>query len=91
MIVPQRRGELERFDPEITHVRSDPATARGWKRWLDSREQLQVRKFLSAYSGEFESYRDAWEQDYFRGRTRDGRDAHEHQTKLRLRDFIPDG
>ena len=88
MIVPQQRGELESFDPEISHVRADPDTASRWKQWLDNRERLHIRKFLGTYSRQYEEYRDGWEQDYFRGRNADGTDAPEHQTKLKLRPFL---
>jgi hypothetical protein len=87
MIVPSRRGELEAFAPEIRHVREDPPTARGWKQWLQSREELHVRKFLGLHSGDYEQDLDAWEKDYFKGRGADGRDAPEHDTKRRLRAF----
>jgi uncharacterized protein DUF6065 len=87
MIVPQRRGELESFHPEIRDVRSDPSTAKGWQRWAESRDEIRRQKFLGVYSGEHEQYRDAWEKDYFRGRGADGREAPAHQTKLRLREF----
>ncbi len=91
MIVPQRRGELESFDPEIRHVRADPDTAHGWKQWLEGRDRLQLRKFLGGYSDEYEQDRDAWEQDYFRGKGADGRPAPKHETKRRLREFSTPG
>ncbi len=87
MVVPSRRGELEAFEPEVRHVRADPVSAEGWKQWLRSREELQVHKFLGAYSDDFAQARDAWEKDYFRGRGADGRAAPEHETKRRLRPF----
>jgi hypothetical protein len=87
MIVPSRRGECEAFAPEVRHVRADPSTAQGWKRWVMSREQLHVKKFLGIHSNEYEQDLDAWEKDYFRGRGTDGRPAPEHETKCRLRSF----
>jgi hypothetical protein len=87
MVVPSRRGEFELFEPEIRHVRADPAAAQGWKAWVGSREQLHVRKFLGLHSSEYEQDLDAWEKDYFRGRGADGREAPEHETKRRLRGF----
>ena len=87
MIVPSRRGELEAFAPDIRHVRADPSTAKGWKQWLSSREQLHVRKFLGLHSGDYQQDRDAWEKDYFRGHGADGAEAPEHETKRRLRPF----
>jgi Family of unknown function (DUF6065) len=86
MIVPQRRGELESFDPTIQHARADPETAEGWKAWGESRDRLQIDKFLSEYSNEYAEARDAWERNYFKGAL-PGRTAPEHQTKLRLREF----
>lgn len=91
MIVPQRRGELESASPEICDVRTDPDTARGWQRWLEGRDQLRIKKFLGAYSQEFAEYGDAWEQDYFKGRTSAGEPAPEHETKRRLRAFAEPG
>ncbi len=88
MVVPSRRGELEAFGPQLRHVRADPLTAEGWKQWLRSREELQVRKFLAAYSDDCAEARDAWEKDYFQGRGADGRPAPEHETKRHLRPFV---
>jgi hypothetical protein len=87
MIVPSGRGECEAFAPEVRHVRADPSTAQGWKRWVMSREQLHMKKFLGIHSNEYEQDLDAWEKDYFRGRGTDGRPAPEHETKRRLRSF----
>jgi hypothetical protein len=87
MVVPQRRGELESFEPEVRDVREDPDAYEGWKQWHASRDDLQVRKFLSGYSAEHEEAADAWEGDYFRGRLPDGEKVAEHQTKLRLSEF----
>jgi hypothetical protein len=86
MIVPQRRGELESFHPTVRDVREDPETYKGWKEWLESRHDLQVRKFLSTYSDEYAEDRDSWQKNYFQGDL-PGATAQEHQTKLRLRDF----
>ncbi len=87
MVVPQRRGELEAFEPELQWLSDDPATEEGTREWAERRHRLEVEKFLSEYSSEFEESRDAWERDYFKGRMPDGSAAPEHQTKLRLRAF----
>ena len=87
MIVPQRRGELERFAPEICPLSADPQVHAEAERWSRSRDQMQVKKFLATYSKEFEGFRTAWEQDYYRGRTPDGRSAREHETHRKLRPF----
>lgn len=87
MIVPQRRGELESFEPEIRHVRSDPETASAWKQWTRNRHEMQVRKFLGMYSADHHAALDEWEQDYFRGRRADGHPAPGHETKRQLAPF----
>jgi hypothetical protein len=90
MIVPQRRGDLESFHPTIKELSTDPATHAQAEEWAKARDQLQVRKFLSNFSGEFEPYRNAWEQNYFRGTRPDGSQAPEHQTRLGLEKFERD-
>ncbi len=87
MIVPQRRGELESFEPEIRDISTDPETHRAAETWAKGRDQMQVHKFLSKYAGEFEPYRTAWEAHYFKGLGPGGEKVPEHQTQLRLAPF----
>lgn len=87
MIVPQKRGELESFEPEVRPANSDPEIRAEWREWFKRRHQLEVEKFLSEYSDQYADARDAWQQDYFRGRRPDGTRVPEHQTKLRLKPF----
>jgi hypothetical protein len=87
MIVPQRRGELERFRPAVREIESDPATAASVQAWVESRHELQVRKFLAQYSAEHQDATRAWQQHYWRGTTPDGTQAPEHQIRLNLPEF----
>lgn len=87
MVVPQRRGELERFAPEIRPLSAEPEIHAEAERWARDRDGMQVKKFLASYSKEYEPFRTAWEQDYFRGRTPEGRQAEEHETRRKLRPF----
>jgi hypothetical protein len=87
MVLPQRRGELELFTPEIRTLSSAPDVHEEAERWARERDQMLVKKFLASYSNDFEGFRTAWEQDYFRGRTPDGRPAGEHETRRKLRPF----
>jgi hypothetical protein len=87
MVVPQRRGELESFRPELRKLKSDPALHAATTQWAKSRHELNVRKFLAEYSLDFADDKGAWERHYYRGMTRDGEKAPEHQTQLRLPDF----
>jgi hypothetical protein len=87
MVVPQRRGELESFEPVIRGLEGDPHTREGTKAWAESRHQAEVRKFLAEYSGEYAEERAAWERHYYKGTAPDGRKAPAHQTRLQLREF----
>jgi Family of unknown function (DUF6065) len=87
MVVPQRRGELARFDPSIAPFESDEDTHRLHLAWARSRHEIQVKKFLGEFSGDFQEYLKAWERQYFKGIYPTGESAPEHETKLRLGEF----
>lgn len=86
MIVPQRRGELEEFTPEILPIGADPALDAANARWCESRGQFNTDRkqpgSVAAKAG--------WEKHYFQGTAPDGLVAPEHQTRLRLRPFTRD-
>jgi Family of unknown function (DUF6065) len=83
MIVPQRRGELEAFRPQIRDLDSEPEVARWYRQWVESRQgflaDLKVPGSLAA--------RTALQKHYLQGMAPDGHYAREHQRKLTLRDF----
>lgn len=86
-IVPQRRHELEAFEPRKAPLTEDPELERGYTSWQRSREQMAMLKFVSQF-GTVDGFDPlAWEQDYFRGRSQDGGSAPDHQTKQRLKPF----
>jgi hypothetical protein len=87
MLVPQRRGELESFRTEIRALSSDPETKAEFDVFEENREQMQVKKFLSMYSREYESYKTDWERHYYKGLAPSGAPATEHQTHLKLSEF----
>jgi hypothetical protein len=71
MIVPQRRGELEQFQPSIERIEdADPELRQQWENW---RAGIKTNPPRGGY-----------QLDYFRGHTPDGNPAPEHQTRLRL-------
>lgn len=86
-IVPQRRYELEAIEPRKASLAEDPELEGAFNLWQRSREQIAMLKFVSQFGTVDELDALAWEQDYFRGRNRDGRSAPEHQTKRGLRPF----
>lgn len=83
MVVPQRRGELEGFAPEVRDLNDDLVTAYDYWRWLESRWRFMTDSVRVSAEG-----RDAgWQKHYVRGTSPTGTGAPEHQTKLRLRPF----
>lgn len=79
MIVPNRRGELERVQPRLRDLADDPDLDRQLTTWADSRDEFNAR---GPQRGP-----DACQRHYFRGIDTDGNDHPEHQRTLRLRDF----
>jgi Family of unknown function (DUF6065) len=82
MLVPQRRGDLERFRPQVLDLDSDPEVSRGYEAWRDSRDQflLEFNQLDAGARGL------KWQKHYFQGIAPDGTKAPAHQTKLDLRE-----
>lgn len=92
MVVPQPRGFLADFRPELRDIASDPATKAATKEFVQSRREDQRARFLAEHGfGESPPFNG----QYFRGRYPDGQSAPEHETKLDLAGFAdsrrPDG
>lgn len=82
-LVPQLRGDLEAFVPEIREIGANPDLEAEFSAWSASRSQF-LGELQEPGS---EAVRRKWQKDYFHGATSDGTRAPDHQTKLRLRDF----
>ena len=80
MLVPQRRGDLETFEPEIRKITSEPELQRGYEEWAKSR--LQFRQEKKQGEDPF-----VWQPHYTRGTSPSGAEATEHQVKLQVRAF----
>jgi hypothetical protein len=82
MIVPQRRGELERFRPSVADLAEMPDT-RDYLGWRQRREgflqELSVPDSAAAKAG--------WQRDYMTGTVPDGGVFAGHQRRLRLREW----
>jgi hypothetical protein len=83
MIVPQRRGELESFRPEIQELHEEPEIASVYGQWAESRGRF-IRDLKIPDS---EAAKQGWQKHYVRGTTLGGLHAEEHQTKLKLKGF----
>ena len=74
----------------MRRVEEDEPVAAGWTAFERNRADIHLRKFLAEHTNAHADAREAWEGDYFRGRTADGHAAPEHKTKRRLRAFDPE-
>lgn len=84
MIVPQRRGELEQFQPEIRSIESDVELKRRHDEWCASREQY----IKDLNIGSLQEQDPGWQRHYFHGKhVTSEQDVSTHQTKLYLRPF----
>lgn len=82
MIVPQRRGELEEFDPRVAPLDGDAELASRYGSWLTSRNDF-IRDLPHTARGAA-----AWQKDYFQGRDVDGtRHVDDHCVRRTLRPF----
>ena len=83
MLVPQLRGELETFQPELRALASDPELDAGYRTWSESRST-----FLGALKRrDPEASYQKWQKDYFQGHMPQGASIETHQTVLSLRPF----
>lgn len=88
MIVPQRRHELEEFNPTVTPIVEVPELADQWKDFAQRRKLMVGTRIIASLKGGTEAVeRVPYERHYFRGTTPRGEPAPEHQQKLRLRPF----
>ena len=81
MIFPQRRGELEGFRPEVRQLDEDADVLQSYQRWQESRTTFLLDLDTPGAPPN-------WQKHYFRGTSPDGSSGTEHQTKLKLRDFV---
>jgi hypothetical protein len=87
MVVPQRRGELEAFAPELRDLADNADAKAGYERWSTGRDLMTAVKTYGMERGHVTAAQKAWEADYFRGHYPQGGPSPEHQTTLRLRPF----
>jgi hypothetical protein len=83
MLVPQRRGELESFAPEVRDLQDDAEIAEAHRQWAESRARFlsELRERGSPAAAQ------KWQKHYFQGRSLEGSSTSSHQTVLTLRPF----
>lgn len=92
MILPQKRGELEGFAPEVRDLNDDLETAYDYWKWAESRWKFLIageQATVSEDAGDREAARrgHGWQKHYVKGTSPTGVSAQEHQTSLKLRPF----
>lgn len=83
MLSPIRRGEMERFRPELHGLAENPELAELHRAWAQSRFRHNAELKVPGS----QARKEGWQRHYFRGTSIDQRPASEHQTKLTLTDF----
>lgn len=85
LILPQRRGELEEFHPEVRNIQSEPKLMKAFTDWARSRVEF------AQTHGNQPPPKDKplpWQKHYTLGTAPGGDAAEEHQVKLALRPFV---
>ncbi len=83
MLLPMRRGELERFDPIIRELAENQVLDSGHREWCLSRASFNAELRVAGSAAQ----QKGWQRGYMRGVSVTAARAQEHQTTLRLRDF----
>ncbi len=83
-LVPYPRGLIERFDPEIRPIATDPGLAAAFAGWHEGRGQFLQDRVVPGT----EAQRRDWQKDYFQGRLPEGGRHAEHQTSLEVKEFV---
>ncbi len=78
---PVNHATLQDFEPEIVDIREAPDVEREMRSWAQRRADFARELYRSP-----KALKDAWQRDYFVGRTPDGEQQAHHVTRLRLKD-----
>lgn len=84
MISPLRRGDVERFRPELHNLAEDPQLAELHREWAQSRQKHNADLRIP----NSQARKEGWQRHYVRGISIRKEPAGEHQTKLTVRDFV---
>jgi uncharacterized protein DUF6065 len=86
MIVPQRRGELEEFAPELRPIESDEDLHGRYEFFRDSRNAAKQAEQVARVTAGGQA---EWQGHYTQGRHTDGEPGSpDHQTRRHLRSFV---
>jgi len=83
MLVPQPRGELELFRPEVRDIDAEPELRDSYESWAKSRRAFNE----DLHKPGSEAQKRGWQKHYAQGKTIGEVRSREHQSKLALRAF----
>jgi hypothetical protein len=84
MIVPQPRGELELFRPEIRDIASHPELHEAYEKWAELRRRFNE----DLHKVDSDARKQGWQKHYAQGKTVTEARSREHQSKLALHAFV---
>ncbi|HEX3953342.1 MAG TPA: DUF6065 family protein [Stellaceae bacterium] len=84
MISPVKRGEVERFRPELHAITEDPELAALHLEWARSRQKHNADLKIP----DSQARKNGWQRHYVRGISIRNEPADQHQTKLAVVDFV---
>lgn len=84
-VFPIKRGDLERFEPDVRDLRTEPELEEGYRAWSASRNGFNAD--LKTEGSEAQAQR--WQKNYYKGQDATGqsRGAEDHRTRMRLKPF----
>jgi hypothetical protein len=83
MLVPQRRGNLDEFDPSIVPIDTAADVQASFTAWCESRNKFRQE----ALKPDSPAAQVQWQKHYFQGKIVDGSRVPQHQTRMHLRAF----
>lgn len=83
MIVPVTRHLAEQLTPIRVPIETNPSVCDEYRVWERSRAEFNQ----ALRDGDEVTTQEAWQRDYFRGRTQSGAQFTMHQTRLHIREF----
>jgi hypothetical protein len=84
-LFPLQRGGVEAFRPQVLPMESDPETAEQFRLWSQARDQFHRKMATDPPS----KPADRWQKHYYQGADMTGEQQRDdHQTRLRLPDFV---
>ncbi len=90
MITPQKRGELEQFDPQIVPLEADPATQAAYTKFKHKRALTLVvnERIYQRNKENTKQLKKIYDHDYLHGNAiQDSKTQEGHQTRLNLKPF----